>query len=159
MIVVSDTSAISNLMQVDFLHILNLVYGKIIIPKAVYDELCEIETQKQIIDSLKWIEIESASDIGLIKKLEFDLDAGESEAIALAIEFKADFLVIDELMGRKIAESLGIKIVGLLGTLLKAKEKGFVTTISPILESLSTKAGFHINPQLKKYVLQLANEA
>jgi uncharacterized protein len=159
MIVVSDTSAISNLLQVDLLHILNLVYGNIIIPKAVYDELCEMEAQKQVIDSLKWIEMESASDFELIKKLESDLDAGESEAIALAIEFNADFLVIDELKGRKIAESLGIKIVGLLGTLLKAKEKGFITTISPILESLSTKAGFHINPQLKNYVLQLANEA
>ncbi len=84
MIVVSDTSAISNLLQVDLLHILNLVYGKIIIPKVVYVELCEIKTQKQIIDSLKWIEVESATDFEFIKKLESDLDAGESEAIALA---------------------------------------------------------------------------
>jgi uncharacterized protein len=124
MIIVSDTSAISNLLQVDLLHILNLVYGKIIIPKAVYDELCEIETQKQVIDSLKWIEIESASDIELIKKLESDLDAGESEAIALAIEFKADFLVIDELMGRKIAESLGIKNCWLTWYFTESQGKG-----------------------------------
>jgi uncharacterized protein len=159
MIVVSDTSAISNLLQVDLLHLLNLVYGKIIIPKAVYKELCEIDSQKQFIDSLNWIEIESPSDFELIKKLEADLDSGESEAIALAIEFKADFLIIDERIGRKIAESLGIKIVGLLGTLLKAKENGFIKTISPVLEDLSQNAGFHINPQLRNYILQLANEA
>jgi uncharacterized protein len=159
MIVVSDTSAISNLLQIDLLHILNLVYGKIIIPKTVYEELCEIENQKQIIDALKWIEVESAADFEFIKKLESDLDAGESEAIALAIQFKADFLIIDELIGRKIAESLGIKIVGLLGTLLKAKEKGFISSVAPILENLSTNAGFHINPQLKNYILRLADEA
>jgi uncharacterized protein len=158
MIVVSDTSAISNLLQVDLLHILNLVYGKIIIPQAVYEELCEIESQKQIVDSLKWIEVGFPSDIEFIKKLESDLDVGESEAIALAIELKADFLVIDELIGRKIAESLGIRIVGLLGTLLKAKENGYIEAVSPILENLYTKAGFHINPQLKNYILQLAKE-
>lgn len=109
MIVVSDTSAVSNLLQVDLLHILNLVYGKVIVPQAVYEELCEIEDQKKAIDSLKWIEIESASNFELIKRLESDLDAGESEAIALAIEFKADFLIIDELIGRRIAESFRSK--------------------------------------------------
>jgi predicted nucleic acid-binding protein len=120
--------------------------------------LCEIEEQKHIIDSLEWIEIRSTSDLKLVEKLALDLDAGESEAIALAIELKADFLIIDELIGRKIAESFGIKIVGLLGTLLRAKEKGFINSVSQTLDSLSENAGFHISPKLRRYVLDLAGE-
>ena len=53
MIVVSDTSAITNLLKIDLLLILNQVYGRITIPKKVYVELCEIEEQKHIIDSLE----------------------------------------------------------------------------------------------------------
>jgi predicted nucleic acid-binding protein len=87
------------LLKIDLLLILNQVYGSITIPKKVYVELCEIEEQKHIIDSLEWIEIRSTSDLKLVEKLALDLDAGESEAIALAIELKADFLIIDELIG------------------------------------------------------------
>jgi len=158
MIVVSDTSAISNLLQIDSIHILHSVYGKIIIPTLVYGELCDVEGQKKAIDSLSWIEVARPKDVELVTKLESSLDRGESEAIALAIELKSDFLIIDELSGREIAESLGIKIVGLIGTLLKAKEKGIIQSISPVLDRLSLEAGFHISPTLRKYVLELANE-
>lgn len=158
MLVVSDTSAISNLIQVELLDILHQLYGQIIIPKAVYEELSEIDSQKLHIDNLTWIHIETIKNQEFVHELENDLDKGESESIALAIELNADFLIIDELKGRKIAENLGIKIVGLLGSLLKAKEKGYLKTITPILEKLSNQAGFHINPQLKTHILKLANE-
>jgi uncharacterized protein len=158
MLIVSDTSAISNLIQVELLDILHQLFGQIIISNAVYEELSEIDSQKLYIDNLSWIHIETVKNQDFVHELENDLDKGESESIALAIELNADFLIIDELKGRKIAENLGIKIVGLLGSLLKAKEKGYLQTIAPILEKLSTQAGFHINPQLKAHVLKLANE-
>jgi uncharacterized protein len=158
MLVVSDTSAISNLIQVELLDILHQLFGEIIISNAVYEELSEIDSQKLYIDNLSWIHIETVKNQDFVHELENDLDKGESESIALAIEFNADFLIIDELKGRKIAESLGIKIVGLLGSLLKAKEKGYLQTIAPILEKLSIQAGFHINPQLRAHILKLANE-
>jgi uncharacterized protein len=158
MLVVSDTSAISNLIQVELLDILHQLFGQIIISSAVYEELSEIDSQKLYIDNLSWIHIETVKNQDFVHELENDLDKGESESIALAIELNANFLIIDELKGRKIAENLGIKIVGLLGSLLKAKEKGYLQTIAPILEKLSTQAGFHINPQLKAHILKLANE-
>jgi uncharacterized protein len=158
MLVVSDTSAISNLIQVELLDILHQLYGQIIIPKAVYEELSEIDSQKLLLDNLSWIHIETVKNQDFVHQLENELDQGESESIALAIELKADFLIIDELKGRKIAENLGIQIVGLLGSLLKAKEKGYLQMIAPILEKLSIQAGFHINPQLKTHILKLANE-
>jgi uncharacterized protein len=158
MLVVSDTSAISNLIQVELLDILHQLFGQIIISNAVYEELSEIDSQKLYIDKLSWIHIETVKNQDFVHELENDLDKGESESIALAIELNADFLIIDELKGRKIAENLGIKIVGLLSSLLKAKEKGYLQTIAPILEKLSTQAGFHINLQLKAHILKLANE-
>jgi uncharacterized protein len=66
MLVVSDTSPISNLIQVELLDLLHLLYGQIIIPQAVYDVLSEIQSQKSLIDNLNWIHIEVAQNISMI---------------------------------------------------------------------------------------------
>jgi predicted nucleic acid-binding protein len=158
MLVVSDTSPITNLIQIDLLHLLQEVYGEIIIPQTVYDELCEIDFQKQLLAQQTWIRVMTAQDRELVSLLESDLDKGESESIALAVELNAQFLIIDESKGRQKAESLGIKIIGLLGTLLKAKHLGLLTTVKPIIEKLNDEVGFHINPKLKAYILDLAQE-
>ena len=121
MLIVSDTSAITNLIQIDLLTLLKDIYKQIIIPQAVYEELCEITSQKQLLDQQPWIHVVWAQNTVLVASLETELDLGESESIALALELHADLLIIDEIKGRPKAESLGIRIVGLLGTLLKAK--------------------------------------
>ena len=158
MLVVSDTSPITNLIQIDLLHILKDVYGQIIIPQTVYEELCEIQAQKQLLDQQSWIHILAAQNTLLVSSLEIELDSGESQSIALSIELNADFLIIDEIKGRKKAESMGIKIVGLLGTLLKAKDLGIIPEIKPFIEKLTNEVGFHINPLLKNRVLEIAGE-
>ena len=133
MLVVSDTSPITNLIQIDLLNILKEIYGQIIIPQTVYEELCEIESQKQILDEQSWIHILAARNTSLVSSLETELDSGESESIALSLELQADFLIIDEIKGRQKAESMGIKIVGLLGTLLKAKDLGLIFLIKKVV--------------------------
>ena len=158
MLIVSDTSPITNLIQINLLDILKDVYQQIIIPQSVYEELCEITSQKQLLDQQDWIYVISAENTALVTSLETELDTGESESIVLALELQADFLIIDEVKGRLKAESMGIKIVGLLGTLLKAKNLGLIPTIAPVLEKLIIEAGFHINPQLKAHILKLAHE-
>jgi uncharacterized protein len=158
MLVVSDTSAITNLIQIGLLDILRQVYGGILIPIAVYEELCEIEHQKESIDENSWIEIKSPQNSQLISSLTEVLDLGESESIALAVEIKADFLIIDEAKGRLKAQELGLSVVGILGTLLKAKELGYIDDIKSKLLSLKETAGFHISPKLFYHILHLANE-
>ena len=158
MLIVSDTSPITNLIQINLLDILKDVYQQIIIPQSVYEELCEITSQKQLLDQQDWIYVISAENTALVTSLETELDTGESVSIVLALELQADFLIIDEVKGRLKAESMGIKIVGLLGTLLKAKNLGLIPTIAPVLEKLIIEAGFHINPQLKAHILKLAHE-
>lgn len=67
-------------------------------------------------------------------QLEKELDKGEAESIALAYSIKADYLLIDEIKGRTIAEKLGLKIVGLIGVLIEAKNKNIISTVKPLLD-------------------------
>ena len=85
-------------------------------------------------------------------------DRGEAEAIVLAEEISVDWLLIDERLGREVAQSKGIKTVGLLGSLVKAKELGIVSQVKPIIEDLKTKAGFWVDEKLIERVLRMASE-
>ncbi|WP_228014936.1 DUF3368 domain-containing protein [Synechocystis salina] len=86
------------------------------------------------------------------------LDAGEAYAIALAFELHADDLLIDERLGRKEAMRLGLSIVGILGILLVAKQRGLISQIQPVKNALIDQAGFRVSSRLYQRVLSLAQE-
>jgi uncharacterized protein len=138
------------------------LYQKIIIPKTVYDELERLEAgNKRNIDKIKqsnWIEIVAVKENDLISVLLLTLDKGEAEAIALAKELKADLLIIDELKGRKCAEQLHLNIIGLMGILLLAKQKGLIKSIKEFLIESQEEAGFWISEKLFNATIELANE-
>jgi predicted nucleic acid-binding protein len=159
MLIVSDTSPITNLLQIGHLDLLKQVFGQVVIPKTVYEELGELPQQQLFIDGQSWLTVLAARSQEVISSLTEELDPGEAEAIALALEIKADYLVIDELKGRHKAELLGLKIVGLLGVLIQAKQAGYIQAVEPLLIALREKAGFRIHHALYKRVLQLAVEA
>ena len=87
-----------------------------------------------------------------------DLDEGESEAISLAKEFSADFLLIDERAGTNKALEEGLTTIGLVGVLMKSKELGFIEKIEPILYQLKEEAGFWLGKKLLDSVLKEAGE-
>jgi uncharacterized protein len=105
MIVVSDTSAISNLAAIDRLDLLRQLYGSIIIPSAVYQELISDSTESVLlaVQTLDWLQAQSVTNRDLLEELKANLDAGEAEAITLAVELNADRLIIDERRGRNTA--------------------------------------------------------
>ena len=87
-----------------------------------------------------------------------DLDLGEAESITLALELKADLILMDERDGRHRAIQLGLKPVGVVGVLLTAKARGHVTKVRPMLDALRQQAGFYLGDSLYKEVLRLAQE-
>ncbi|BBH40511.1 hypothetical protein myaer102_30760 [Microcystis viridis NIES-102] len=163
MIIISDTSPLSSLALVDYLSILKDIYTNVVIPQAVANELANL-TEEDIrikaIISLNWIQVKQATNLELVACLrnEYNLDLGEAEAIALALELKADELLIDERLGRREAVRLGLSITVVLGVLLIAKNRGLIAKVKPIMESLISQANFRISHQLYEEVLQTANE-
>jgi hypothetical protein len=87
------------------------------------------------------------------------LDRGEAEAIVLAEESHAEYLLIDEKLGRSVAEARGLKVVGLLGVLLVAKKTGIVPSIGALIANLETQAGFFVSAPIKRSILTEAGES
>jgi uncharacterized protein len=88
-----------------------------------------------------------------------DLDIGEAESIALALEAKAEVLLMDERLGRETAEHLGLRYIGLIGILVQAKRSGLIDRVEPLLNALRTQAGFRIRGELYVRVLEDEGEA
>lgn len=97
--------------------------------------------------------------MGLVQILTNQLDKGESSAIALALELNADWLIIDEQLGRQIAIEHKLKITGILGILIEAKRQGFIPLVKPILDDLINIAKFWVNPSLYNRVLSIVRES
>ena len=161
MIVVSDTSPINNLAAINQLHLLQQLYGTVLIPEAVYQELTDpdfpVAGAKEV-QTFTWIQIRAIEDRTMLKALSSELDPGEAEAIVLALEMKAEQVLIDERRGRMIAARLNLHYTGILGVLVEAKSHGFISTVKPLLDDLINKAGFWVTEPLYKSVLRLVNE-
>lgn len=95
----------------------------------------------------------------LVDDLFVELDAGESEAIALALELGADFLLMDEKLGRAAAQNAGLTTIGILGVAIAAKRKGLLSDVAPVIRELRELASFWISPELEARVLCDAGEA
>ena len=138
-VIISDTTAITNLYKIGKLQYIKWLFANIIIPKSVLSELLELEKNGRNIDEIKkadWITVASVNDTDLLAQLLTELDLGEAESIALAKEKSADYLIIDEKKGRNIANSLNIKTIGIVVILIQLKHQKKIPAIKPDLELL-----------------------
>ncbi len=87
-----------------------------------------------------------------------DLDRGEAETIALALELDCDRVVIDERDGRRIAQRHGLPLIGTIGALVEAKDRGLLDKIREDLDALRQQAGFFISEELYREVLRSVEE-
>lgn len=161
MIVVSNTSPITNLAAIGELELLNRLYGEIVIPEGVWDELHSMGVNwpgATEVDSASWVSRRSVQNGLLVDVLSLELDRGEAETIALALELTADLVLLDEREGRRTARRLGLSVIGVLGILLDAKQRGYLLAIGPSVDALRKSAGFYLTDTLVRSVLELAGE-
>jgi len=160
-ITVCNTSPISNLIHIDALPLLGRMFARIIIPPEVAEELdagAEVLGAWREAAGAATIEILPVANTDLVRELSTTLHAGESAAITLALQVADSVLIIDETDGRKAATRLGLKIVGTVGILLRAKEQQAIERVEPSLQALRTKARFWLSDNLYNHALVLAGE-
>lgn len=161
MIVISDSSILINLAWIKLLDLLPRLYGEVIVPTAVWQEVVEGGVGKPGAEEVRtagWLQVKEPENKPLIHALRQDLDAGEAEAIALAIEQNANLLLMDERIGRAAAQHFDLPVVGLMGILMAARQKKMLPEIKSSLDRLRHQAGFYISEPLYQRVLRDAGE-
>jgi len=148
-IVISDTSCIIALTNIDELRLLKELYQNLITTQQVAEEFGEVLPN--------WIEIRNPEDQQKQKMLEFQIDKGEASAITLALEVSADLIILDDYKARQVAEKLDLKITGTLGVIIRAKNKGVISSIKPALNKLQHN-NFRISEDLIKEALKESGE-
>jgi predicted nucleic acid-binding protein len=162
LIVVSDTSPVLNLARINRLELLPLLYQQVLVPSAVYKELKE--SKRYLLPAIdlaseRWLAVAAVKNHTRVQELRQHLDPGEAEAIVLAIERRADLLLVDERRGRRTATAAGLRVMGLLGVVAAAKRAGLIDHAKPVLDELIKVARFWIGPDLYAEVLTELGEA
>jgi predicted nucleic acid-binding protein len=106
---------------------------------------------------LPWVNVVAIRNQEALRFLKFEIDEGEAATIILATEIKGALLILDEKKARKIARRLDLKVTGLMGVLMKAKEKGIIGAVRELIVSLE-EADFRISEEIKQKVLRLCGE-
>jgi predicted nucleic acid-binding protein len=153
MIVVSDTSPITTLLQIRRCDLLSRLFDRVLIPKAVETEL------RRFHDEIPgFIEVRAVRRTAEVATMAQELHTGEAEAIVLAQESKADYLLVDEKRARVVAERRGLRVIGLLGVLLLARRSGFIDSLARAIEDIEANAGFYVDETIKDHILRAAGE-
>lgn len=145
---VADSACLIGLERIGRLDLVSAQFTKVIAPPAVIAEFGI---------PLPWLGIAVPRNTTLVAALRLQVDAGESEAITLASESPGSEIIIDDRKARRIAEEMGLPIVGTVGLILRAKRDGHLQAVTPVLNALAA-AGFHIAPALRFEALRRAGE-
>lgn len=138
-LVIADASCLIALSKISRLDLLQALFERVLLTPKVAFEFGE--------PLRPWFTIESPVDAAKQRVLELELDAGESSAIALALEHSEALLLIDERKGRAIARRLGIRILGTLGCLIRARERNLISSLADPFQELQN-SGFYLSEAL-----------
>ena len=162
MTVVADAGPLIHLSLVGRIDLLPLLYGRILIPDLVHQEVVqkgEGLAGSAEISVADWIDV-SPHDPGahLFRLLRADLDPGEAAALWLAVERRSEWVLSDDRPARLAAERLGLRVRGSLGILAEAKRRGLLPTVVPLLHELKAK-GVWLSEDLIQKVLRDLGES
>jgi predicted nucleic acid-binding protein len=159
-IVVSDTTPLSELAKVGRMTLLRDIFGTIAIPQEVYQEVTTgIHPAVNEVKTATWIEVHSVFNSQKVADLRAvtQLHLGECAAIILAEELNAAQILIDERAARQVAESRNLKVIGTIGILLLAKNRNLISNVKELLDALMTE-GMRISPTIYRKALKMARE-
>ena len=165
MIVIADTTPLINFSTLRELRILKALFAKVVIPEAVFKEIViegasypsAAELQRALDEG--WIEQKETKLIELVKLLLANMDEGEAEAIALGVELKASYVLIDETEARKAAQLIGLNCLGSIGCLLAGKGQEIIAAVKPYLDRMRSEAKYWVSEELYKAALEQARES
>ncbi|MDR0926474.1 MAG: DUF3368 domain-containing protein [Ignavibacteria bacterium] len=147
--IISDASCFIVLSKIDSIELLHSVYGTIITTPEIAAEFGE--------PLPNWVTIENVKNIHKQQLLELNVDKGEASAIALALDTPNSTIILDDYKARKVAQTLGLKITGTIGVIVKAKLDGIIPSIKPLINSIK-RTNFRITPELELQSLIAAKE-
>ncbi|MCX7916422.1 MAG: DUF3368 domain-containing protein [Verrucomicrobiae bacterium] len=153
MMVVANTSPLTALLRIGRADLLAKLFGRVVIPPAV-----ALELQRAHGALPEWVCVKPFRDTDAVNAFIASLDRGEAEAIALALEMRADCVLMDERKGRRLAKAQGLRVLGLVGVVLLAKRAGLIASAGPLLEALESEAGFYLTSSLKRSALRSVGE-
>ena len=145
--VVADSTCLIALERIGQIEILPALFEPVLIPPAVAQEFGI---------SLPWLKVERLSDWALVAALKMMIDDGEAEAIALSQEQKCR-IILDDRQARRVGQDMGLRVIGTVGILILAKQRGMLSTVRPVLQNLDD-TGFYISGALKDQALHIAEE-
>ncbi len=155
-VVVADSSPLIYLSRIGILDLLAAVFGDVVVPRAVWNELVERRPSALGVDALRQATCIRVVDSDLPDVI-LGLDPGETAAILLAETLHADLLLIDERVGRNVAKARGLAVRGTLGVLVQARQMGALPELRPVLDTLVAQ-GFRIAPALIREALARVGE-
>ena len=139
---------------------MDIIFDEVIIPKAVYNEIVIKGAGKPGCDELrevKFIKVYDVNNLTTKSSIMLELDEGEAEVIALALEQSIDTIIVDEFAGREYARLMRLNVIGTLGILIKAKQLKIINKIRPLMDEL-IKNRRYIDKDLYNLVLELSSE-
>ena len=157
-VIVNSTPLIA-LCKIDRLELLRDLYEEITIPEAVFHEVTAKNdgAKRKLLENGAWIHVQPVSSDIDRRMYKAKLHDGEVEVMILAQEIKADLVIIDDNAARKTASYLGLPLTGTVGILLRAKEKGLIPKVMPLVEGME-QSGIYYGSQLKGWVRSQAGE-
>jgi hypothetical protein len=153
-VIIGDSSALVALSVINQLELLEKLYDKLYIPQAVFDEVTQVGKPQS--DKLRQFLQSRVKRVDLTLT-QLGLGLGELEAITLYKELDADVLLIDDNRAKKYASLNGVKVIGSLGVLIKAKEKSHIEMVKPFLDEIQ-KSEVYISKKLIEKVLEICGE-
>jgi len=162
--VIGDSSTLIHLSAIGRFALLKDLYGRLTVTPAVWREVVDQGKGRTGVADLEaarehgWLEVRMPANQPLVHSLRHELDEGEAEVIALAVEHPGSLALLDESDARRIASSFEIEKTGAIGVLIRAKAEGRIDSLRSELDKIRTEGGFWIEDELYQKVLQAAGE-